>query len=202
MPIPAGDETLYATLEELKEMRRRTGADIGSDAMFLKRLGTASRAIDTKTGRRFWLDVTVTARTINPRGRVTRQGLLLVDDIGSADDLVVEVGSGSSWTAVTDCETQPDDALVKRAPITGLLREVSGWPCWPGQRVRVTARWGWPAIPDEISDATLLLASRLYLRKDSPQGIAASGEWGAVRLSRWDPDVEALVGPFVLPGFG
>ncbi|MDX2921298.1 hypothetical protein PV370_25695, partial [Streptomyces sp. NE06-03C] len=71
-----------------------------------------------------------------------------------------------------------------------------------GAGVQVTARWGWPAVPDEIVQATLIQAARLYKRKDSPEGVTGSAEWGVVRLSRRDPDVWALIEHYVLPGFG
>ncbi|MFC6017218.1 phage gp6-like head-tail connector protein [Plantactinospora solaniradicis] len=190
--------TEYATLPELKAFRRKSGDT--DDGLYQPRLIAASRAIDRKTGRRFYLDETATARTFNPRGRTTPDGLLLVDDIGSAAGLVVEVGTGSSWTAVTNYEPSPDNALAQNEPITGLLRATPFWGYAP-DRVRITAQWGWPTVPDDIKEATLLLANRLLLRKDSPEGVAASGEWGALRLSRWDPDVEALVSPFIQPGF-
>jgi hypothetical protein len=190
----------YATLTELKAARRISSTD--DDTALQTVLTVASRAIDRKTGRRFYLDASATARTYNPRGRVvgTDDGhLLIVDDMGSTTGLTVETGSagGATWTATTDYETDPINAIATNAPITGLL-SIGGY--WEG-RIRVTARWGWPTVPDEIKQATILLANRLYLRKDSPQGITGSADWGVIRVSRWDPDVEALVSPFVLPGF-
>lgn len=190
----------YATLAELKAMRHVT--DTSQDTALQAALTRASRAIDTKTGRRFYLDSSATARTYNPHGRVlcTAGGrLLLVDDIGSTTGLVVERGTTSSgWTAITTHETRPDNALTLGWPITGLLLASGDWPSG-STRVRVTARWGWPSVPDEIVQACLLLANRFYLRKDSPEGIAGSAEWGAIRLSRWDPDVEVLIAPFIVP---
>lgn len=191
----------YATLVELKAARRTT--ETTDDTALQKALTVASRAIDRKTGRRFYLDADASQRVFNPRGRVrrTRDGdLLLVDDIGTATGLIVEVGSASSWTAVTDYDTEPDNALAKDEAITGLLRTSGCW-AYGATRIRITAKWGWPAVPDDISEAALLLANRLFMRKDSPEGVKGSAEWGAIRVSRWDPDVEALVGPFVLPGF-
>jgi hypothetical protein len=75
---------------------------------------------------------------------------------------------------------------------------VSGWLPSSG-RLQVTALWGWPAVPDEIEQATALYAARLYRRKDSPQGVIGGGDFGPVRVSRIDPDVEALIAPFVIP---
>jgi hypothetical protein len=67
--------------------------------------------------------------------------------------------------------------------------------------LRITARWGWPSIPAEVEMATRLLAARLYKRKDSPQGVIASADWGAVRVSKTDPDVYALIHHLSIPGF-
>lgn len=193
----------YATLADLKSSLTLTASD--RDDRLLRVLVSASRAIDRATGRRFWLDGTATARTFNPRYRVvaTDDGeKLLIDDIGSTTGLIVEVGSGTSWSAITDYETAPDNALVQGDPVTGLLRPRFYWQFTPFQRVRVTAHWGYPAIPDEIVEATLLLANRLYKRKDSPEGVLGSAEWGPVRVSRTDPDVLAMIESYVLPGIG
>lgn len=194
----------YSTLTLLKSSLHITDTD--RDALLQGALTAASRGIDNSTGRRFWLDATATARVINPRGKVvcdTEGEHLIVDDIGATTGLVVEVGRGSSWTAVTsEVEAEPTDALDQGEPVTSLLRLYSRWQFATGQRVRVTAKWGWPAIPDVVAQAALIQAGRLFKRKDSPEGILGNAEWGVVRLSRIDPDVQALVQDLVLPGFG
>ncbi|MFE7966134.1 phage gp6-like head-tail connector protein [Streptomyces cellulosae] len=193
----------YATLAAL---RRRVGsetADTSRDDDLTSALAAATRGIDMATGRRFWLDDTPTARVYRTAGRVVREpdgDLLLVDDIGDVAGLVVETGSGSAWSPLTGYETQPDNALADGKPVTGLLR--SGSWGFGTARVRVTARFGWPAIPDDIVEAALIQATRLYKRKDSPEGIIGSAEWGVRNLSRRDPDVWALIEPYILPGFG
>jgi hypothetical protein len=192
----------YATLAELKAQLSIT--DSARDALLNKALASASRAIDKRTGRRFWLDSSAVQRTFNPRGRVVREDegeRLLVDDIGTATGLVVETGGGTSWTAVTGYETSPDNALLNGVPITALLLPVGTWG-HSTARVRITARWGWPAVPDEVVQATLLQAGRLYRRKDSPEGVAGSAEWGIVRVPALDPDVRAMIDPYMLPGIG
>ena len=181
---------LYATLTELKAMRRID--DSASDLLLTKALAAASRQIDRKTNRRFWLDPTATPRVFGCVGRLAATGHLLVDDIGAAEGLVVETSTGTTWAALDDVEPGPVNALVQGWPYTELAGR------WAGARVRVTARWGWPAVPEEIGMATLLLASRLYLRQNSPEGVVASAEFGSMRLSRWDPDVESLVSPYAL----
>ncbi|WP_298557096.1 phage gp6-like head-tail connector protein [Streptomyces luteogriseus] len=194
----------YGTLAALKERLGIEADDTSRDAPLNSALAAASRGIDRATGRRFWLDADPVQRTYNPRGRIVRESdgdLFLVDDIGNVAGLVVETGSGTSWSAVTDYETGPENAIADGKPITGLLRTLGTWGLTT-TRLRVTARFGWPAVPDEVTEAALIQASRLYKRKDSPEGIIGSAEWGVRNLSRRDPDVWALIEPFILPGFG
>jgi len=51
--------------------------------------------------------------------------------------------------------------------------------------------WEWPA--DLVTGATLL-ASRLYSRRNSPDGVNEVGDVGAVYVSRNDPDVAMMLG--------
>jgi hypothetical protein len=176
--------------------------DTSRDDLILAACNAASRYIDDACGRRFYADTTTSARTYRLRGRLyaTDDGeALMVDDIASATGLAVAIGSGATFTTITDYESLPDNAIVRGYPITELLRTASCWRGYgPTARVRVTAKWGWPAVPDAIAEAAKLQAVRLFRRKDSPEGVMASAEWGAVRVSRIDPDVEALVRPYML----
>lgn len=193
----------YGDRATLKEKLGIEAADTSRDALLDKALSATSRSIDKTCGRRFWLDPVAVQRTYRTRGRVVREDdgdLLLVDDIGALTGLVVETGSGSSWSAVTGYETSPDNALLDGEPITGLLRVSGTWGSTTA-RARITAQFGWPAVPDDITEAALIQAARLYKRKDSPEGVMGSAEWGVVRLSRRDPDVWNLIEPFILPGF-
>ena len=56
----------YLTLEEFKALRRIS--DTASDVELQRRITRASRAIDDRTGRRFWLDATATQRTFDALG--------------------------------------------------------------------------------------------------------------------------------------
>ncbi|MFE2556670.1 phage gp6-like head-tail connector protein [Streptomyces sp. NPDC059352] len=193
----------YGSVAALKERLNIEPADTSRDTLLASALTAASRGIDTACGRRFWLDAEPVTRTFRTAGRIARHPdgeLLLLDDIGSTE-LVVEVGSGTSYTAVTAYETSPDNALADGRPITGLLRVLGSWGM-ATSRVRITARFGWPAVPGDITEAALIQAARLYRRKDSPEGVTGSAEWGVVRLSRRDPDVWNLIEPYTLPGFG
>lgn len=201
----------YATIQTLKLALagRAAGSsvdlamDSGRDDLLNAALAAASRGIDAHCGRYFYADTTATAREFPVGGRIVvdrraNRVRLLLDDISTATGLIVELGGDSTWTAVTDYRTEPRNALAVGEPITGLSRR-AGWGC---DEVRVTAKWGWPAVPDVVVQATLLQATRLYRRKDSPEGVVGNAEWGTVRLSRIDPDVQALVAHLVIPGIG
>lgn len=195
---------VYATLAQLKSMITVTDSD--RDSMLVEKIAAASRSIDNTCGapRRFYLDATASARVINPTRRLVQDEdgwHLLVPDIGDVDGLVVEVGRTGAWTDITaQVEAEPLDALDELKPVTSLLRVGGAWPAGAGRRVRVTARWGWPAVPDGVAEATRILAARLFKRKDSPEGVLGSSEWGVIRLSRTDPDVYELIKSYILPG--
>ncbi|MEK9524649.1 phage gp6-like head-tail connector protein [Streptomyces venezuelae] len=194
---------LYAALADLRAMLNLADDDTSRDNLLTTALTAACRGIDRATGRRFYLDETPTARLYRPAGRTVCGSdgeRLVVDDIGSDTGLVVETGTADAWTPVTGYETGPDNALARGRPVTALLTTAS-WGSG-ATRVRVTAQWGWPDVPEEIEQASLIQAARLYRRKDSPEGVTGSAEWGVVRLSRRDPDVWALIEHFIVPGFG
>lgn len=188
--------TTYATLTELKSQLGIL--DVNEDTLLNKALGTASRAVEKWCGNRvFSLDVSATARVYVPKANYE----LFIDDVGTLTGLQVETGSGGVYSvlAATNYEATPTNALVRGEPITSLFDLNYTGVFWAGgvsPRVRVTAQWGWPAIPDEISQATLLVAARLYRRKGSPEGVAGFGDLGVVRVARVDPDVEALLSDF------
>lgn len=191
----------YVSLALLKQALKITDTD--RDALLNQALLAASRGVDAHCGRRFYADRSATARTWPTRGRTVRNSdgeLLLVDDIATTTGLVVEVGDGTTWTAVTDYFAEPDNALARGDAITALRRDMGYWS--GSRRVRVTARWGWPAVPDPVAQATLILALRLFRRKDSPEGVTGSAEFGLIRVTRIDPDVQGQLAHLVLPGIG
>lgn len=169
-------------------------------------LNGASRAIDAYCQRRFWLDDTPVARTFIPDSLIT---VKLQTDIGSTTGLQVATdpsGDGTfdiAWAA-SDFQLLPQNAAFEfpEARPWDTLRAV-GTKTFPWlvntwltrlDRVQVTARWGWPAVPDAVTQACLLKAARLYFRKDSPQGVAGYGDFGPVRISaKDDADVVLLL---------
>ncbi len=175
-------------------MRNIPTGDTQDDADFQRALTRASRAIDDRCGRRFYRDGALSARSLSPHGRTLwrdNQCLLLVPDIATTEGLTID---GTAF----------DPASVETSregwPITSLA--LSAFSFIISRFIVVVADWGWPAIPEPIAEATLLLANRRFMRRDSPEGVAGWGDQGVVRVSRFDPDIEDLVDAYVLDGFG
>jgi len=201
MPIPAGTITApaYATLAQLKAWIAVPAADQTRDTVLAMNLAAASRWVDGYCRRRFSLDATATQRSYPASVGATE---LLTDDIGDLAGLLVDSGTASSgtYTAVTTYAARPPNALALGLPVDRLFLD-AGWAPYASAyttMVRVTARWGWPVVPDEVGQATLIQAARLFKRKDSPEGVLGSAEWGAIRVGRVDPDVESLLAPYRL----
>jgi hypothetical protein len=201
--------TLYASLATFKDELDIDPNNVLLDSKITRALTGSSRGIDRVTGRqRFWVDDNVSQRDLSMDNRVTStqtgEQLLLLNgwDIATNAGLLVSVGSvGGTFTPLTTFSLYPDEALVDGWPIEGLVQPTGIWNRLPGFRVRVTAKWGWAAVPDDIQQACLILARRLYNRKDSPSGVMGSADW-VVNLAKRDPDVVTLLERFCLPGFG
>lgn len=189
---------MYSSLDALKQALGVT--DNSRDGALLIELNVATELINNLTGRDFTASGAVaTTRTFTVPSAVGYD--LPIDAIGDTTGLVVSAGGPVSYAALlaTSYVTLPDNAPTLGRPVTALRNVSYPWTLYP--YVQVTARWGWPATPASVDKAALLLASRLYRRKDSPEGVIGSAEWGAIRVSNIDPDVRALLSSYMLPGF-
>ena len=129
--------------------------------------------------------------------------LIVVDDFHTTSGLVVETDAGGSgsWTASTAYQLEPLNGVVNGRsgwPYT-TVRATSGltFPVHHEARVRVTAQWGWAAVPDSVKNATRMTALRLWRRRKSPEGVLGYEEFGGLRVPRLDPDVERMLAPYV-----
>lgn len=188
----------YCTLAEVKAALRIT--DNIDDTLLENAVEAASRRIDGECSRRFYIDATTSARTY----AANRSAFVFVDDIATTTGLVVKVDDtfsgaySTTLTVGTDYQNEPMNAAAQNEPITLLRALNTGFPVENNGRalIEVTAKWGWPAIPDAIREATVLLAARQFKRLDSPLGVAGFGDLGAIVVRRIDPDVAAMVAPF------
>jgi len=65
---------------------------------------------------------------------------------------------------------------------------------WEAAESQVASECRWSAIPAPAAlvESVILRTARLLARRDSPTGVIGVGEFGPVRLSTVDRDVEAL----------
>lgn len=188
----------YATLPQIKELLRIPASDTVDDAALERAIEAASRRIDGACDRVFYRDPTTSARQYD----ATDFARVSIDDVSTLDgfDVRVDDPSGTYATVLirdTDYRVEPLNNLAKGLPVYRLV-SLSG--IFPRSTVRpgiqVTARWGWPSIPDPIRDATLLMAGRLFKRNDSLLGVAGFSDLGVITVRGVDPDVEHLIQPF------
>lgn len=190
----------YCSLADIKSSLRIE--DSVDDAMLELAVETASRQIDDHCERVFY-SVTNT-RYFMPRDSYVCE----IDDISvitsvktsSAADNVFD----TQWET-TDYQLEPLNGIAGgvQSPITHLIAiedylfPVNGREA----TVQVIGQFGWTQVPTAIKYATILLGARLFKRMDSPLGVAGIGDIGVIRVSRIDPDIDALIAPFKKPRF-
>jgi hypothetical protein len=188
----------YASLADVKAALRIPSSDTLDDALLETAIESASRMIDSYTARTF-----SNAGTAVRNFAATDELNLIIDDAISVTTVqsTDEVGSTYTTWKATDFQLEPlnsrSDGLYM--PYTG-IRAVNDytWPVVDQQALcRITAVWGWAAVPTAIKQATIIQSSRLFKRLDSPLGVLGMGDLGQIRVSRYlDPDVEQLAMPF------
>ena len=192
--------TDYCTVEQLRAELGDAASGLDADLLG-KAVTAASRAVEDWCGRTagFALDAAASPRLFRPGDRE----VAVVDDIGSPDGLTVESWTGA-WTMLDADAYQLEPLNADAASAFAWNQVVALSACWPvdGRRatLRVTARWGWSQVPEQVEEATILRAVALFKRKDSTYGLADFGEFGPVRIGRQDVDVVALLSRFRMPG--
>lgn len=194
----------YATLAQVKLRLGRTDSE--DDTALENVIESASRQIDALCDRRFWSETAATRYYT-----AEFSDLLYVDDIQSVTTLSTDNDGDRtyevSWSA-TDYDLEPFNAALTgiAQPYTSIRITPQGRYGFPtGQRkgVKIVGNFGWSAVPLPITEATIIQATRIYHRKDSPYGVAGVGDFGKISLlPRVDPDVNALCLPFIRMSVG
>lgn len=192
---------LYLSPDQLKSTLAMSGTTF-ADADVTLAIGAASRAVDTITGRRFWLDATTASvRFYTPNS----YRLLQIDDLVTLTSVAIDRGGSGSftetWVNGTDFVLEPYNAPVENParPFETLrVRVLSGrWlPQYIEQSVKITGKFGWSTTPDDVTAATGIIAAKLLRRgREAPFGIIAVGidQNVAMRIGRNDPDVSMLL---------
>ena len=186
----------YVTLSTLKTMLRIN--DSVDDSALQMNLDAAEAMVDSICRRTFTNAATASARVFHP----SSWSVCRTDDIASLSGLVVRIDADDDGTfeeTIASYSTEPVNALALGKPINRLIAIDTYWPIGERPSVQVTARWGWPSVPEEVKSATTILAGRLFKRADSLLGVAGFGDMGAISLRAIDPDVQRLLAPFVRP---
>jgi hypothetical protein len=194
------DQTLYATVEELKSRLGIT--DTTDDFELTLAVQAASRSIDEICGRYFWRGTDT--RTYVPES-LWRQA---TDDLVSVTTLKVDQdGDGAyeqTWTSGTDyaLEVAPGRYNVsskgEQWPYTGFTAVNSGkllpfiYPWRHLDAIQITGVFGWPAVPLSVKQAALIAGTDLFKMKDAPFGVAGIGDLGVLRIKN-NPVVAALL---------
>jgi hypothetical protein len=195
----------YATKNQIKAALRIGTADVLDDDLIDNCAGAASRLIDGYCNRKFWSVGSATSRVY----QAENEFYCNIDDIsGTAITLKTSSFPGNgfdvTWT-VTDYQLEPLNGNLDGLSWSYDKIRAVGDYLFPtvnanyGEQalVQVTANFGWPSVPEPVTQATIIQASRLFKRYDSPLGVAGFGDMGAIRVSRaLDPDVAQLVEPY------
>ena len=188
----------YSTLAQVKAGLRIT--DSVDDTLLEMAVESASRAIDSYCNRVFYSTGTAVVRYYSPQDSY----LCDIDDLVSLTSLYTNSDETQSsyniqWTS-EDRQLEPLNGLADGQPTPFTRIRAIGdytFQTLNGEAsVKVTGVFGYSAVPIAITQATVIQASRIYKRLDSPLGII-SGELGTMRVgTRLDPDVAQLVDGF------
>jgi len=181
----------YCTLAQLKGRLGIEFGDLLDDTELEKVIEGVSRFIDRDRRRVFYTETE--ARLYTPQ----HSDRLWIDDAVSLTTVEVAVNTARTFAtwAATDYDTEPLNDLpimvIHVAPnssryfVRGLRASV-----------RITGTWGYAATtPPEITQATILLAQYVWLRKDAPFGTAGFAMLGeiAAQPDLMPADVRGLI---------
>ena len=195
----------YATRNQVKAALRIGTADTLDDDLIDNCVGAASRLIDGYCNRRFWQTGTAEARVFQAEDSF----YCSIDDIaGTALTLKTSTQADGTFDLTwsrSDYQLEPLNGNLDGLTWSYDKIRAVGDYLFPtvnanyGEQalVQVTAVFGWPSVPEPVTQATIIQASRIFKRYDSPLGVAGFGDLGAIRVSRFlDPDMAQLVEPY------
>lgn len=177
----------YVDLDDLKQYMSIPNGITASDDELGDALDSASREIEDWCGRQFHDAGTTSSRVYQPE----HADLVYVDDFHTTTGLTVETDEDKDGTY----DTTWSSSEYQLEPLNGVVEGRSGWPfgairalddkSFPtGKRatVRITAQWGWAAVPTQVLQACRIIASETANLAHTPLGVAGFGEWGAIRV--------------------
>jgi hypothetical protein len=198
----AGDglTNAYCTLAEVKVSDILKFTDTSHDATLEKVINGVSRKIDNYCGRHFFQVTETRYFTAVQSWRIS------IDDIYTASGLALYTDDGADGTyentwATTDYKLLPTNALTKGLPYTSIERTALGSYTFPRYRegIKLTASYGWAAVPDPVKLACLMQVNRIWKRFATPLGQSTSSAVGQLNLSipKLDHDIMNMLNDYV-----
>lgn len=196
----------YLTVAEFKTLSRITSSS--DDSLIEYFISAACRQVDRYTGRPhgFWQDATVTTREYH----ADDEYCVYVDDISTSTGLIVKTDTADAGTFSTTLTITTDFLLyplnaADEYPVRpwDVIKIASGssyyFPTTTRPGVQVTAKFGWPATPDDVKLAAILQSQMLYSAKDARAGILQNPVEGfSTPMSRkLHPQAQLLLEDFV-----
>ena len=195
----------YCTQNQLKGFVGIPTSDSVDNDLLDDAINAASRQIDAFCGRIFYAETSASARKFFTNDPYR----LRVDDISTETGLVVKLDDDDDGTyevtvASTEFQLLPINNVVGGILISPfyIVELFSGgsheWPLdFSSNRPRaeVTAKWGFPSVPEPIRQATLMLASELFAMRNAPLGVAGVGDFGVVNIQQ-NREITRLIAPF------
>lgn len=189
----------YSTLVEIKSADVLNFSNTDHDTILESVIEGISRAIDNETAQHFYSASETRYYTatdtycIRVDPIATSSGLLIYSDYDG--DSTYE----NTWAA-TDYELLPYNSAINGLPFTRIETKLMGANWFPSTRkgVKITATFGWAAVPKPINRACVLQATRLFKRYVTPLGQAGASAIGTIILTipKLDPDVMMLISPY------
>ena len=185
----------YASLNQIKAA---VGiSDSVDDALLEMAVESASRQIDSYTERYFY-NAGTAVKIFTPLDSY----VCPTEDFISLSKVEISEDGETFDTTIAQTDYQPEPLNNRAGGIQTSYYQIRAienylFPTLGGEAtVRCTGVWGWSAVPIAITQATVILGSRIFKRLDSPLGII-SGELGSMRVGfRLDPDVQHLIEPY------
>lgn len=190
----------YTTLAAVKAILRVT--DSTDDTLLEGAIEAASRRVDSFTGRFFYQ----TSAAV-PLFAFDEYNLPLVNDLVSVTHLKTDDdGDGTfetTWTVNTDYKLEPYDTGLQSRPYRRIVAVgAKSFPLFTVPMLagaQVTGVWGWPAVPDDVVEATNLLSIRHFARYNAALGVVGFADM-AIQVRAVDPDVRDLLNGYRLLG--
>ena len=215
----AGDglTNCYITLAQLKAAHELgiAATDLTYDSALEDVINATSREVDNFCNQRFWKNAVDETRYFTP----TQNDQCLVGNLVSATSIKTDTNLDRTYVttwAATDYDLYPYNAALDTEPYWRVDKTPNGlndFNAWANSTmmaspftkdntkyVQIVGIFGWPSIPQQVQQATLLWAMRAWMRHSTILGVSSSTALGQMKVEvpPPDPDVAQLLSNYAL----